>query len=155
MKFVCLLLTFSKFSCETLEDVFISLMESDYTIVRKCWKKCYIFSLYRNEFCSFVSEEISNVPPVVLIKDRKISVNLNFIPQFLGFVNRTEEFQNIPPEDSLQLGMIIPSYGRVNRQSGFSVKVPWKQSTNESLSSTVFHSRGYTTQWKWIEVEHL
>lgn len=51
--------------------------------------------------------------------------------------------------------MSIPSFGRLNRQSGVSVKVLWKQSTNEYLSSTDFHSRGYTTQWKWIEVEHL
>lgn len=71
MKFVCLLPTFSKFSCDTLEDVFISLRESEYMIVGKCWgEKRYIFSLYRIEFCSFVSEEISNVQPVLLIKGR-------------------------------------------------------------------------------------
>lgn len=49
MKFICLLLTFSKVSCETSVDVFISLMESDYTIVRNCWKKCYIFYFLSRE----------------------------------------------------------------------------------------------------------
>lgn len=51
--------------------------------------------------------------------------------------------------------MIIPSLGRQHRQSVVSVKVPWKQSTNESLSPTAFCSRGYATQWKWMEVEQL
>lgn len=41
--------------------------------------------------------------------------------------------------------MIIPSLGRLSRQSG----------TNESLSPTAFHHRGYATQWKWMEVEQL
>lgn len=80
MKFVCLLLTFSKFSCETLEDVFISLRESEYMIVGRCWKKNrYIFSFYRIEFCSFFSEEISNVPAVTY-QGQINFCNPNFIP---------------------------------------------------------------------------